>query len=79
MLDSFGTQSAAVSISNSADLQLKLADTRDSLAAAAAGGMETSAGKKKLLELTGPALSTRKLLIGLDLLCLFLGKSAPVL
>ncbi|XP_060908286.1 phospholipid phosphatase 3-like isoform X1 [Labrus mixtus] len=33
--------------------------------------MESAAGKK-LLEITGPALSQRKLLVGLDLLCLLL-------
>lgn len=71
MLDTFGSPSTAVTITNSADLQLKVADTRGSLAAGGMG-METGAGKKKLLELTGTALSKRKLLVGLDLLCLFL-------
>lgn len=73
MLDTFGSQSTGVVVS-SADLQLKLTDNKSSLAAAAAGmGMENGAGKK-LIEITGPALSKRKLLVGLDLLCLFLGK-----
>lgn len=69
MLDTFGSPNAAVTITNSADVQLKVTDPKGSLAA---GGMETGAGKNKLLELTGTALSKRKLLVGLDLLCLFL-------
>lgn len=71
MLDKFGPQSAGVPVS-SADLQLKLTDNKSSLAAAGMG-MENGSGKK-LIEITGPALSKRKLLVGLDLLCLFLGK-----
>lgn len=71
MLDKFGSQSAGAPVS-SADLQLKLTDNKSSLAAAGVG-MENDAGKK-LIEMTGPALSKRKLLVGLDLLCLFLGK-----
>lgn len=49
----------------SADLQLKLTDNRGGV------GMDTGSGKK-FLEISGPALSKRKLLVGLDLLCLFL-------
>lgn len=71
MLDKFGSQSAGAPLSG-ADLQLKLTDNKSSLSAAGVG-MENDAGKK-LIELTGPALSKRKLLVGLDLLCLFLGK-----
>lgn len=70
MLDKFGPQSAGVPVS-SAELQLKLTDNKSSLAAGM--GMENGTGKK-LIEITGPALSKRKLLVGLDLLCLFLGK-----
>ncbi|KAM8878719.1 phospholipid phosphatase 3-like [Spinachia spinachia] len=69
MLDTFGAQCAGVVVS-SADLQLKLTDNKSSLAAGGIG-METGTGKK-LIEITGPALSKRKLLIGLDLLCLCL-------
>lgn len=71
MLDKFGPQSAGVVVS-SADLQLKLTDNKSSLVAAGMG-MENGTGKK-LIEITGPALSKRRLLVGLDLLCLFLGK-----
>ncbi|XP_034392770.1 phospholipid phosphatase 3-like isoform X2 [Cyclopterus lumpus] len=67
MLDTFAMQSAGVAVS-SADLQLKLTDNKSSLAAAGMG-MEKDTGKK-LIEITGPALSKRKLLVGLDLLCL---------
>ncbi|XP_037621835.1 phospholipid phosphatase 3-like isoform X1 [Sebastes umbrosus] len=66
MLERLGPQSSV----SSPDLQLKLTDNKSSLSAAAAAagmGME-----KKLIEITGPALSKRKLLVGLDLLCLFL-------
>lgn len=73
MLDKFGHQSAACVPVSSADLQLKLTDTKSSLAAAGMG-MENGTGQK-LIEITGPALSKRKLLVGLDLLCLFLGKN----
>ncbi|XP_041838144.1 phospholipid phosphatase 3-like [Melanotaenia boesemani] len=69
MFDSFGTQRAGVPVP-CADLQLKLTDNKSSLAAAGMG-MENDSGKK-LLEISGPALSKRKLLVGLDLLCLFL-------
>ncbi|XP_031145079.1 phospholipid phosphatase 3-like [Sander lucioperca] len=69
MLDTFGPQSSGVPVS-SADLQLKLTDIKSSLAAAEMG-MKNSTGKN-LIEITGPALSKRKLLVGLDLLCLFL-------
>ncbi|GLD60839.1 phospholipid phosphatase 3-like protein [Lates japonicus] len=69
MLDKLGPQSAGVTVSG-ADLQLKLTD-KSSLATATGMGMENGAGKK-LMEITGPALSKRKLLVGLDLLCLFL-------
>lgn len=71
MLDKFGPQSAGVAVS-SADLQLKLTDNKSSLAAAGMG-LENGTGKK-LIEISGPALSKRRLLVGLDLLCLFLGK-----
>ena len=71
MLDKFGSQSAGVPVS-SAHLQLKLTENKSSLAAAGMG-MEGGAGKK-LIGITGPALSKRKLLVGLDLLCLCLGK-----
>uniref|UniRef100_A0A3Q2WU94 Phosphatidic acid phosphatase type 2D n=3 Tax=Haplochromini TaxID=319058 RepID=A0A3Q2WU94_HAPBU len=64
MLDTFAPQSAGVPVS-SADLQLKLTENKSGL------GMENGTGKK-LIEITGPALSKRKLLVGLDLLCLFL-------
>ncbi|KAJ4921734.1 hypothetical protein JOQ06_016445 [Pogonophryne albipinna] len=67
MLDTFGSQSAVVHVS-SAELHLKLTDNKSSLAGM---GMENGTGKK-LIEITGPALSKRKLLVGLDLLCLFL-------
>ncbi|XP_058495773.1 phospholipid phosphatase 3-like [Solea solea] len=74
MSDGFGPQSGGVSASN-AELHLKVADNHKSSlpAAAAAAGMrmENSSGKK-LLDISGPALSKRKLLVGLDLLCLFL-------
>lgn len=66
MLDKCGHQSVS-----GADLQLKL-DNKSSVAAAGVG-MENDTGKK-LIEITGPALSKRRLLVGLDLLCLFLGK-----
>ena len=69
MLDTFGSQSAVVHVS-SAELHLKLTDNKSSLAGM---GMENGT-EKKLIEITGPALSKRKLLVGLDLLCLFLGK-----
>ncbi|XP_047220517.1 phospholipid phosphatase 3-like [Girardinichthys multiradiatus] len=64
MLDTFG---AAVSVP-SAELQLKLSDNKDGLTAPRMG-MDSG---KKLLEITGHALSKRKFLVGLDLLCLFL-------
>ncbi|KAI4832076.1 hypothetical protein KUCAC02_015059 [Chaenocephalus aceratus] len=67
MLDTFGSQSAVVHVS-SAELHLKLTDNKSSLAGMV---MENGTGKK-LIEITGPALSKRKLLVGLDLLCLFL-------
>lgn len=47
------------------DLQLRVPDNRS-----CSPGMESG---KKLIEITGPALSKRKLLVALDLLCLFLG------
>lgn len=75
MLDTFAPQSAGVPIS-SADLQLKPTEKKSGLAAAGAG-MENGTGKK-LMEITGPALSKRKLLVGLDLLCLFLGKHLKI-
>ncbi|MEQ2253655.1 hypothetical protein ILYODFUR_034551 [Ilyodon furcidens] len=68
MLDTFGAQSAAVTVP-SAELQLKLSDKKVGLTAPRMG-MDSG---KKLLEITGPALSKRKFLVGLDLLCLFLG------
>lgn len=71
MLETFGPQSAGAPIS-SAELQLKLTDDKSNLAAAEMR-MDNGSGKK-LIEITGPALSKRKLLVGLDLLCLFLGK-----
>lgn len=71
MLDTFGTQSAALSVPH-AELQLKLSDTRRSLTAAGLG-MDKSKGEK-LLDTSGPILSKKKLLVVLDLLCLFLGK-----
>ncbi|MED6248401.1 hypothetical protein ATANTOWER_032876 [Ataeniobius toweri] len=67
MLDAFGAQGAAVSVP-SAELQLKLSDKKVGLTAPRMG-MDSG---KKLLEITGPALSKRKFLVGLDLLCLFL-------
>ncbi|XP_072318416.1 phospholipid phosphatase 3-like [Eucyclogobius newberryi] len=70
MLDTFGSPGTAVTVPNSANLQLKAAGTGGGLAAAGTG-LDTDAGKKKLLELTGETLSKRKLLVGLDLLCLF--------
>lgn len=72
MLEKFGSQSAGVPVSG-ADLALKLTEKKSSPAAAAGVGMENDTGKK-LLEITGPAVSNRKLLVALDLLCLFLGK-----
>ncbi|KAG7485084.1 hypothetical protein JOB18_002449 [Solea senegalensis] len=75
MLDGFGPQSGGVSASN-AELHLKVADNHKSsppAAAAAAAGMRMeNSGGKKLLDISGAALSKRKLLVGLDLLCLFL-------
>lgn len=73
MLDPFGPQSAACVSVPSAELQLKLADTKSRLAAAGMG-MESGTGHK-LMGMTGPAVSKRKLLVGLDVLCLFLGKN----
>lgn len=70
MLDKLGAQGAGLVASSSAELQLKLTDNKSSLAAA---GMESGAGKK-LMDISGPALSKRKLLVALDLLCLLLGK-----
>ncbi|XP_017281087.1 phospholipid phosphatase 3-like [Kryptolebias marmoratus] len=70
MLDTFGTQRAALT-AQSAELQLKLSDNKSCLSAAEGMGMDKSTGKK-LLETSGPVLSKRKLLVGLDLLCLFL-------
>lgn len=67
MLDPFGAQSVGVPVS-SAELQRKLMENKSSVAAAAMGK------EKKLLDKPGAALSKRKLLVGLDLLCLFLGK-----
>lgn len=67
MLDAFGTQTTAVSVP-SAELQLKLSDKKINLNPV---GMGMDSGKK-LLEKTGPALSKRKFLVGLDLLCLLL-------
>lgn len=69
MLDKYVPQSAGVPVP-SPDLQLKLADNKSNLATI---GMESCTGKK-LIEISGPALSKRKLLVGLDILCLFLGK-----
>ena len=74
MLDTFGPQSVGAPVSNAdLQLQLKLTETQSKAAAAAGMGMENDSGKK-LIEITGAALSKRKLLVGLDLLCLFLGK-----
>lgn len=67
MLDAFGTQTTVVSVPN-AELQLKLSDKKINLNPV---GMGMDSGKK-LLEKTGPALSKRKFLVGLDLLCLLL-------
>ncbi|XP_076004356.1 phospholipid phosphatase 3-like [Genypterus blacodes] len=67
MLDTFGPQSAGVPVS-SPDIQLKGTDNGGGLPGT---GMESSTGKK-LIDMTGPALSKRRLLVGLDLLCLFL-------
>ncbi|KAM4604414.1 phospholipid phosphatase 3-like [Polymixia lowei] len=69
MLDKFGQPSAGVPVTTP-DLHLKLTDNRSSLGITGIG-MENGTGKK-LIEITGPALSKRKLLVGLDLLCLFL-------
>ncbi|XP_054897631.1 phospholipid phosphatase 3-like [Poeciliopsis prolifica] len=60
MLDTFGAPSA--------EPQLKAAGGKVSLKPAVMG---TDSGKK-LLEVTGPALSKRRFLVGLDLLCLCL-------
>ncbi|KAM9314271.1 phospholipid phosphatase 3-like isoform 2-T2 [Pholidichthys leucotaenia] len=68
MLDAFGQQSAGGAVC-SAELQLKLTDK--CRLAAAGRRMENGSGKK-LLEITGPALSKRKFLVGLDILCLVL-------
>ncbi|KAM6940680.1 phospholipid phosphatase 3-like [Xenentodon cancila] len=61
MFDAFGTQS----------ISLPSADNKSSLAADRGMVMENPTGKK-LMEISGPALSKRKLLVGLDILCLFL-------
>uniref|UniRef100_A0A3B4BL98 Phosphatidic acid phosphatase type 2/haloperoxidase domain-containing protein n=1 Tax=Periophthalmus magnuspinnatus TaxID=409849 RepID=A0A3B4BL98_9GOBI len=71
MLDTFGSSSGAVPIPDTSDLQLKVAAGGGSLTAGGMG-LETGAGEKKLLDFTGATLSKRKLLVGLDLLCLFL-------
>ncbi|XP_008404162.1 phospholipid phosphatase 3-like [Poecilia reticulata] len=67
MLDTFGTHTTTATVP-SAELQLKASDKKVSLKPAVMG-MDSG---KKLLEITGPALSKRRLLVGLDLLCLFL-------
>ncbi|XP_075903931.1 phospholipid phosphatase 3-like [Nelusetta ayraudi] len=54
-----------------AELQLSVADSKSRLAATDGMGMESSAGHK-LTDTTGAALSKRRLLVGLDLLCLLL-------
>lgn len=66
MLDKFVHQSVSVSVTNP-DLQLKLADNRGIMAV----GKDNCTGKK-LNEVTGAVLSKRRLLVALDLLCLFL-------
>ncbi|XP_043970415.1 phospholipid phosphatase 3-like [Gambusia affinis] len=66
MLDTFGTHTTTVAVP-SAELQLKVPDKKVSLKPAVMG-MDSG---KKLLEITGPALSKRRFLVGLDLLCLF--------
>lgn len=71
MLGTCGAQSAACLPLSSAELQLKPQD-KSSLSATEMG-MENGT-EQKLLAITGPALSKRKLLVGLDLFCLFLGK-----
>ena len=67
MLDKFVHQS--VSVTTNPDLQLKLADNRGIMAV----GKDNCSGKK-LNEVSAPVLSKRRLLVALDLLCLFLGK-----
>jgi len=64
MLDAFGQQSVSVHVT-SPDLQVKPADHKGI-------GMEHGVGGR-FCDMTGPALSKRKLLVGLDLLCLLLG------
>uniref|UniRef100_A0A1A8F2Q9 Phosphatidic acid phosphatase type 2/haloperoxidase domain-containing protein n=1 Tax=Nothobranchius korthausae TaxID=1143690 RepID=A0A1A8F2Q9_9TELE len=68
MLDTFGSHSTGLTVS---DLQLKLSDKKSNLPPAPGMGLDSNTGKK-LLDPSGPALSKRKLLVGLDLLCLFL-------
>ncbi|KAK0136662.1 Phospholipid phosphatase 3 [Merluccius polli] len=63
MLDTFGQQSVSVLVTNP-DLQIKPADNKDI-------GMNHGIGRK-FCDMTGPGLSKRKLLVGLDLLCLLL-------
>ncbi|KAL1005450.1 hypothetical protein UPYG_G00059290 [Umbra pygmaea] len=70
MLDKYSRQTIDRSPVPNPDLQLKLSDNRNSLGTM--GPDKDNYNGKKLVEMTGPALSKRKLLVGLDLLCLFL-------
>ncbi|XP_056136295.1 phospholipid phosphatase 3-like [Lampris incognitus] len=70
MLDKFGQQTVGIPVVGDPDIQLKLADKMSNLGTTGIV-MESDSGKK-LIQITGPALSKRKLLVGLDLLCLFL-------
>ncbi|XP_030206655.1 phospholipid phosphatase 3 isoform X1 [Gadus morhua] len=69
MLDAFGQRSVSVLVTNQ-DLQIKPAEDKGI-------GMDHGIGRR-FCDLTGQALSKRKLLVGLDLLCLLLA-SIPFL
>lgn len=72
MLDKCNHQHCAGAPVPNPDLQLKLADNGNNDGPGGTGKDDGTG--QKLIELAGPALSKRKLLVGLDLLCLFLGK-----
>ncbi|XP_034044938.1 phospholipid phosphatase 3-like [Thalassophryne amazonica] len=80
MLDNPGQQNVSVSVPSSTDLQPAVADstilsTARSLSPpgtlSTAGLMDNGTGKK-LMEVSGAALSKRMLLVGVDILCFFL-------
>lgn len=70
MLEKYSRHSPGVAPVPNTDLQLKLPESN-----VGTRGQEKDNGSgQKLVEITGSALSKRKLLVGLDLLCLVLGK-----